>query len=363
MLRFALAAGALAATLGLAAAQEIPPNYPANYKDIISAAEKEGRVVVYSNTEQFAITPVLEAFQKAFPKIALDYVEIKSSELYTRFTSEASAGALQADVMLSSSMDLQFKLLDEGFAQAYASPEKNALPGWANYKDLGYGVTFEPAAMIYNKRLMQAADVPKSHAELAKFLAAKAPELRGKVATYDPVKSGLGYFLVSQDLKAGEVIWDIAKGLGLAKSRYYSATGQMLEKVGSGEHILAYNVVGSYALLKARSDPSLGVVIPNDYAVVMSRIAFIPKDTKRPNAAKVFLDFLLSRRGQEVIANQANLFSIRNDVEGEATAAKLTRELGAGIRPVAINAELLDLLDPAKRLPFFKKWQALIEAK
>jgi iron(III) transport system substrate-binding protein len=137
----------------------------------------------------------------------------------------------------------------------------------------------------------------------------------------------------------------------------------MLEKVASGEHLLAYNVVGSYALLKAKSDPSMGVVIPNDYAVVMTRIAFVPKDAKRPNAAKVFLDFVLSNSGQEVIANKASLFSIRQDVEGEATAAKLTRELGSAIKPVAINAELLDLLEPAKRLPFFKKWQGLIEGK
>jgi len=35
----------------------------------------------------------------------------------------------------------------------------------------------------------------------------------------------------------------------------------------------------------------------------------------------------------------------------------------AAIKPVAINAELLDLLEPAKRLPFFKKWQGLLEGK
>ena len=357
MYRMLIAAAALAMLGAASLAQDLPPGYPANYKDLIAAAEKEGKVVVYSNTEQFAVEPVLAAFQKAYPKIALDYVEIKSSELFTRFTSEASAGALQADLMWSSAMDLQYKLLEEGYAQPYASAEKAAIPAWANYKDLGYGITFEPAAMIYNKRLIADADMPKSHAELVKFLQAKAAELRGKTATYDPEKSGLGYFLLSQDIKQGNVIWDIAKGLGQSKARFYSATGQMLEKVGSGEHALAYNVVGSYALLKARSDPSLGVVIPKDYAVVMTRVMFIPKDTKRPNAAKVFLDFVLSKRGQEAVA-AANLFSVRNDVEGEATAAKLTRDLGSAIKPVAISEELLELLEPTKRLPVFKKWKS-----
>ena len=90
-----------------APASRVPENYPPSYNALLAAAEKEGKVVVYSNTEQFAVNPVLDAFQAAFPKIKLDYVEIKSSELYNRFVSEASAGALQSDVIWSSSMDLQ----------------------------------------------------------------------------------------------------------------------------------------------------------------------------------------------------------------------------------------------------------------
>jgi iron(III) transport system substrate-binding protein len=356
-------AALIAMLAGQAFAAELPANYPASYRDLVAAAEKEGRVVIYSNTEQFAVAPVLEAFEKAFPKIKVDYTEIKSSELFTRFVSEAQAGALQADIMWSSSMDLQFKLLTEGYAQAYVSPEKASIPAWANWKDQGFGITFEPAAFIYNKRLMSEADAPKSHVDLAKLLTTRAAELKGKVASYDIQRSGLGYFLVSQDLKAGNTIWDIAKGLGEARARYYTATGSMLEKVSSGEHSLAFNVVGSYALLKAKSDPAIGVVIPRDYAIVMTRIAFITKDAKRQAAAKVFMDFLLSKQGQDAIANKALLFSLRDDVDGEATAAKLTRELGQAMRPVAINEDLLELLDAQKRLPFFKKWQALVEPK
>jgi iron(III) transport system substrate-binding protein len=359
-----IAAGLAFALFGLAAqAQGFPENYPAEYKATVAAAEKDGRVVVYSNTEQFAVNPVLEAFQAAFPKIKLDYVELKSSELYNRFVSEASAGALQADLIWSSSMDLQFKLLEEGFAQAYASPEKPALPGWAVYKDLGYGITFEPAAFIYNKRVLQDAAVPKSHAELAKYLTAHAGELQGKVGTYDPQRSGLGYFLLSQDLKQGNVVWDIAKGLGQARAKQYTATGTMLEKVASGEHAIVYNVIGPYALLKAEKDPNIGVVIPRDFTLILTRLAFIPKAAAHPNAARVFLDYLLSKRGQSVIADKAMLYSIRADVQGRATAAGLSAEYKDLLKPVAIGPALLDDLDPTKRLPFFSKWSKAISGK
>ena len=53
--------------------------------------------------------------------------------------------------------------------------------------------------------------------------------------------------------------------------------------------------------------------------MVTSRVAFISKQAKNPNAAKLFLDYLLSKRGQDIIANQAELYSLRADVEGEAT--------------------------------------------
>ena len=65
MYRSVLAALAIAMATTAGSAQELPAGYPANYKETIAAAEKEGKVIVYSNTEQFAVQPVLEAFQKA----------------------------------------------------------------------------------------------------------------------------------------------------------------------------------------------------------------------------------------------------------------------------------------------------------
>ena len=49
----------------------------------------------------------------------------------------------------------------------------------------------------------------------------------------------------------------------------------MLERVGSGEHLIAYNVFGSYALARAKKDPSIGWLLPEDYTLVTSRVALI----------------------------------------------------------------------------------------
>jgi iron(III) transport system substrate-binding protein len=133
-----------------------------------------------------------------------------------------------------------------------------------------------------------------------------------------------------------------------------------MERIQSGEHLIGFNMIGSYAILRQRKDPSLGIVYPKDYTLVMSRIALIPKAAKHPNASKVFLDYLLSARGQEIIANKCALFSIRGDVQGENTSATLHKLLGSSVKPIAVGPSLLVYLDQAKRLEFLKQWQQAI---
>jgi iron(III) transport system substrate-binding protein len=134
----------------------------------------------------------------------------------------------------------------------------------------------------------------------------------------------------------------------------------MLEKITSGEHLLGFNMIGSYVLAKAKKDPNVGFVTPKDYTLIMSRIAILPKQARHPNAAKVFLDFLLSQTGQEVIARKADLFAIRAGVTGEFTATQLQAQLGDKLRPIPVGPQLLDALDPKKRLAFLRLWQETV---
>src|SRR3954470_11068949 len=113
-----LALGLLCAS---ANAADVPAGYPADYAKILDAAEKEGRLVIYANTEQFAVNPILEDFKAAFPKIQVDYLELKAADLYTRATSEIAANTLKADFIWSSAMDLQYQMVDEGAVATYAS--------------------------------------------------------------------------------------------------------------------------------------------------------------------------------------------------------------------------------------------------
>jgi iron(III) transport system substrate-binding protein len=333
-----------------------PPGYPADYPKLIEAGRKEGKLVVYATTDSKSAEPIVKDFEALYPGIKVEYNDLNSTELYNRYISEAAAGAGTGDVTWSSAMDLQVKLVMDGHAVAYKSPEAKNIPTWALWKDLAWGTTYEPISFLYNKRLLKEGEFPRSHADLAKVLA--NPRFKGKVVTYDPERSGVGFSYLTQDLKNNpKGFWDMAGALGKASVKVYTSTGAMMEKVSSGEALLGYNIIGSYAFLKAKKDPSIGYLYPSDYTVVMSRVMFISRHAKNPNAAKLWADYILSARGQQVISDKADLFSIRADIKGETTMANLAKILGTGAKPIPIGQDTVEFLDQKKRLDFLKKWQ------
>src|SRR6185369_17104232 len=352
-----LVTAAIVAAIGIGAAHaQAPQGYPADYGKIVEAAKKEGKVVIYSTTDSVAAGPLIKDFEALYPAIKVEYSDLNSTELYNRYIAEAAANNGTGDLIWSSAMDLQVKLVADGHALAYPSPEIKSLPKWAVWKDSAYGTTYEPITFVYNKRLVPAEDVPKDHADLLKLINAKSDFYKGKITAYDPERSGVGYLFCTEDVKNFPAAWDLFKAMGKAQAKFYTSAGAMMERVTSGEHLIAYGIFGSYALGRSKKDPNLGIVMPKDYTMVTSRVAFISNKAKSPNAAKLFLDYVLSKRGQDIIANKADLYSLREDVEGEATIKGVSALVGDKARPVPIDQTLLENLDQTKRLAFLQKW-------
>jgi iron(III) transport system substrate-binding protein len=347
---------AIALTFTGAAMAQVPAGYPADYQKIIDGAKKEGKLVVYGATDSKATQPLIRDFSALYPGISVEYNDMNSTEVYNRFISEAAAGGNTADVLWSSAMDLQIKLASEGHAMAYKSVEASKIPGWAVWNDMAYGTTFEPAAIVYNKRLVTGAEIPQTHADFARIIASE--KFKDKVTTYDIEKSGVGFMFMSQDAQDYPQFPALEQAFGAARVRVQSSTGTMLERISSGENLIGYNVLGSYALVRAKTDPSIGIVLPKDYTLILSRVAFINKSAKSPNAAKLWLDYMLSSRGQTVIANESKLYAIRADVKGETTSADLIRQIGEkNIKPIPVGPGVLTYLSPAKRMAFLKQWK------
>jgi iron(III) transport system substrate-binding protein len=359
VLRLAVAAAVAA---GSAWAQ-VPPDYPSGYQKIITGGAREGRLVIYSSTDLSAAAPLVAEFEAMYPSIAVEYDEMNTSDVYGRFVAETNANGGSADVTWSSSMDLQIKLANDRYAEAYRSPEARNLPEWAVWRDEAYGTTFEPAVFVYNKRLLAPNEIPQTHSDLLHLLETRPDKFAGNITTYDIEKSGVGFLFLSQDSLAMPAFWDLLKAMGASSVELEANSAPMIERIASGKDLIGYNLLGSYAMARARRDPALGIVLPKDYTLVLSRVMLIAKKARHPNAAKLWVDFILSRRGQTIIAERSRLFSIRTDVSGEYTAAALMRTLGASARPIAVGSGLLVHQDKAKHEEIMRRWRQAISTR
>lgn len=322
-----------------------------------SAAAKEGSLRIGAAAgPEGGFQDLLAAFGRRYPAIALEYYRRTSTELSAQFLRDVAAGRPTPDILISSAMDLQFKLVNDNFARAYDSPQKPYLPEWAVWKDQAYALTAEPIVFVYNRALMPPEDVPASHDRLADLLRRKPIEYRGRIATYDPTRSATGYFYYTQDLLLSHDTLDLVAAIGRTHPGLYVSGGDAVQKVTAGEHLLAYNMVSSYNLERQAHNPNIGIVYPADYTLVMSHIALIPKAARHPAAAGLFLDFVLSDVGQAILAGHF-MRPIRTDVPmgGPLPSSDI-------LRPIHFGPSLLGSLDEFRRRSVLREWRRAIES-
>lgn len=315
-----------------------------------------GTLVIYSSTDEDQFAALLSEFHKQHPGLALVYRSLPAREVYQRTRDESDQGKTQADVVISSAMDLQIKLVNDRYAQSYSSPHRNRLPSWAVWKNEAFAVTSEPIVIGYNKQLMRADAVPNSHDELAAQLNAEPAKFESRIGLYDPEQSPTGYMYIRQDLHIDKDNWDLIGGIGRASPRLFTSTKDMIDRVSAGDLVLAYNIIGSYALQRARTDPNFGVIIPRDYVLISSRVALIPRKAPNPEAARRFLDFMLSRHGQKLLS-QNDMIPLHKDVAQAGANNILNR---TNKRAIHVGPALMADLDSVNQTRFFTKWNSSI---
>ena len=318
-------------------------------------AEREGKLVIWSSTDRPVVESLLRDFRSQHPSIAIEYRDMPASPVHQLVEARARRGEALPDLLWTSGMDLQIKLVNDGYALRYESPERSALPDWANWKNEAWGVTAEPIVMVYNRRLLPANLRPDSHATLLRLLETRPSFLQNRVATYDAANSAVGYLYLSQDAAVSRLAWPIVRALGANGVRLFTTSEEIISDVSSGRSVIGYNVVGSYAIAEMRRNPNLAVVLPADYTLLMSRIAVIPARAAHPDAGRLFLDYLLSKRGQSLLTTLA-MPSVRRDV-AVPTSLRTPESLRRAIR---VGPALLVVQDQLTRQRFLGEWARLI---
>jgi len=310
------------------------------------APNPETELRVISTADRAVFEPILLAFQAENKTVSIDYIIASTTELMKAVHDEGE----DFDLVISSAMDLQTKLANDGFAQTYRSPATEALPDWAKWRNQVFAFTQEPAVLILSETAFPNDNYPTSRDELIELLRDQPDRFRGKVGTYDVRTSGFGYLMATQDARVSENFWRLLEAMGRLDTQLYCCSGDMLRDIRDGELAIAYNVLGSYAQAQLEDGGGYRIVLMSDFANIMLRTAVISSTAKNTKDAQTMVDFLASLESRPDLVAASGLPAV--------DAAAL--QSNVALRPIRLGPGLLAFLDRLTRRNFLRNWEASI---
>jgi iron(III) transport system substrate-binding protein len=311
------------------------------------------RFVLFSVIERELCSGLIDGFTQRHPEIELDYRSGISVPIHERYLAGVRSGQPEADLIWSSAMDLQMGIVQSGDALAYRSSEAADYPASAKYHDMAYATTVEPLLTVVNRDLFDI-DLPAgSIGEIAGALKRDAAKLRGRVACCDIERNGVGCLALMYESRDLTSFSELTDALSICKPRAYPSNPEVIDEVSSGRAALGYHLLASFASRAVRENPALAIARTNIPSIAISRVAVIPKSAPHPEMAKLFVDYLLSREGQQQL-QEAGLFPIKS--------MKASTGYANGVEPIPIAEVCDELLDPERRAWVVHQWRAAIDA-
>jgi iron(III) transport system substrate-binding protein len=301
--------------------------------DVRQEAEAEGKMVFYATMNTSDAKALIDGFKQLYPKIDAQFFRSQDSQMMEKILTEARAGKSLWDAVATTTF-YGHVLKKRGLLAPYDSPERKYYrEGYKDPQALWTSTYTNYAVFGYNTRLVPKSGVPKSHNDLLK------PEWKDQIGM-----EGRPYeWFVTVVNRMGE-----EKGIqfmrGLSKQQPQLRTGRTLlaQLVAAGEvkgSLTAYSQ--NFENLKVTGAPvewvALDPVFANIHPTGLSAKA------PHPNAGKLFIDFVLSKRGQEILRS---LRRIPDRVDVLPDPPRLVE----GIKPAFADPEAFDDYDRAIKL-------------
>lgn len=254
------------------------------------------------------VKEIIEEFEKD-TGIKINYVSMSSGEAYSRISAERNNPS--ADVWLGGGIDAFIKAKEEGLLQPYQSPNaKEINPKFVDKDHYWTGVNLVTIGLIVNTKRLENKGLPepKTWDDLIK------PEYKGELIASNPTISGTAYFTIAGilQMKGEQEGWKYL-------DKFYQQT-PFLTKTGSGPGDVVTS--GEYCLgvvpdphnvsVEKSGAPVKGVYL-DKVLWWPSPVAMI-KGCKHPKNAQKFVDWVLSKKGQEFIAKVCPRVPVRDDI-------------------------------------------------
>ena len=257
--------------------------------DVIEGAKKEGEVVWYGGGSSEIDEIIGKNFSKKYPFLQAKKFRIQSQKLLVRFEAESKAGKHVADIVRTTDWYIDiFK--KKGLLLKYESPERNAFPNELKDRDGYYTALYNLVhAAAYNTKLVPKEDLPRSYDDLLD------PKWKGRLALED---ASYVWFVNLLKIMGESQGIEYMKKLARQNVNLRSGTTLLTNLVAAGEIPLAIDTYADGIVRAKRSGA------PVDFHLIEPTIVHtvtggISKNAPHPNAAKLFMDYLLSEEGQK----------------------------------------------------------------
>ncbi|MGH7845258.1 MAG: ABC transporter substrate-binding protein [Candidatus Binatia bacterium] len=278
--------------------------------EIIEGAKEEGELVIYGSTDLRQANIIASKFREKYPFIDVKLTRLTSNKLYPRVQAEARAGKFLADILQNNTVGLYF-LKKGGFLEHYPSSAERFYPD--RFKEPGYWTitSMNVHVLAYNTNKVSRDKLPKTYQNLLD------PFWKGKLML-NPREHWFAWMLQVMGKEQGLAYMRKLAGQNLAVR--HESTSMRAQLISAGE--AAMDIDSSYstvnALIKKGAplawftlDPVF--VVPTGHGIAIR--------APHPNAAKLFMDFMLSQHGQRVVLT-LDRYSIRSDLMQEQLAIK-----------------------------------------
>ncbi|OGA21612.1 MAG: ABC transporter substrate-binding protein [Betaproteobacteria bacterium RIFCSPLOWO2_02_FULL_67_26] len=262
-------------------------------QDLLKRARSEGKASFYANIT--AVEPIMKAFSSD-TGVKGEYTRISTTKFVATAITEFEAGKFMADVVQGPLPVLEL-LKDKGILAAYRSPAAKGYPEWTRKDDRIQLFGIEYIAVIYNKEHVKGADVPKRYEDLAD------PKWRDKIVMPNPSNHAttIGWLVGLRDhVFKSEAEWrKFLAGLAANRPMFVASLGPTPAPIESGEKPIGISMP-KYIVTKAPA--------PLDWARISQPMLGTPRaigvalKAPHPNAARLFVDYWLSKKSMEMLA-------------------------------------------------------------
>jgi iron(III) transport system substrate-binding protein len=274
--------------------------------ELINGAKKEGRVSFWSGMRLDDARALAQGFEAKYPFLKTDIFRLSGEQLINRTLAESTTGKTNFDANFDVMIAFALQVLqDKGLLQPYVSPEAKHYP--TGFKDQqNYWVSLYSGYNVIgiNTKLVSAGEAPKDWPDLLQ------PRWKGKLAMEDEE-----YFWYAGMLNYGGEPKRTRYMEALARQdiHWQSEHGVLMDLLSAGEYPIGVVVYPDrIEQMKAKGQPVDWITTSDPILVNLAPIGIAAK-TSNPNAAKLFLNYAISKEGQTIL-QKSNRISARSDI-------------------------------------------------